>query len=154
MKTIIVDHSMIRAAAGVISGPSAHPQGPAVDLARPPTLFGRQSPSSVAEDGHRLARQAIGYQLENVPLKEAVDELLAQVPQRDALQMAHDYLAYTPFEAPLSTQVDALFLVEDALNRFDLPDPHQTAAGAISRLGERVGAWLNRRQKAVGQSAA
>lgn len=90
------------------------------DLVRPPTLFGRQSDEELARSGYDLARRAVGYALEGVPLRDAVATVAREAPSRPSLRMAIDYLAFVRFEdVPRGAQVEALCLVEDARTAFD-----------------------------------
>jgi hypothetical protein len=90
-----------------------------VELTRPPTVFAKQASEELLRYGYDVARRAIGYRLENVPFDDAVEKLLRIHPQEDVLQIADSYLAFTTFDVPSTTQVDALFLVENALYRLD-----------------------------------
>jgi hypothetical protein len=90
-----------------------------VELHRPPTVFAREAPEELVRRGYDVARRAIGYRMENVPFDDAVSKLLRIYPQEDVLRIANSYLAFTDFEVPGTTQVDALFLVEDALYRLE-----------------------------------
>ena len=90
-----------------------------VELHRPPTVFAREASEELLRRGYDIARRAIGYRLENVPFDEAVTKLIRIYPEQDALRIADSYLAFSTFDVPSTTQVDALFLVEDALYRLD-----------------------------------
>lgn len=92
-----------------------------VELLRPPTLFARHSPEEIVRAGHDLARKAVGYSLEKVPFDDAVSRLLESDPSRDALRIAQDLLAFARLDVPLVAQVDAEFLVENAIYRLEHP---------------------------------
>lgn len=83
---------------------------------RPPTQYARQAPPYLIQEGYDLARNAIGYRLENVGFDDAVSRLLEE-PREEALRIAEAYLAFTDLDAPRDAQIDALFLVENALFR-------------------------------------
>jgi hypothetical protein len=88
-------------------------------------VFARQASEELLRFGYDVARRAIGYRLENVPFDDAVTKLLRVHPQEDVLQIADSYLAFTTFDVPGTTQVDALFLVENALYRLDQQKTHK-----------------------------
>lgn len=112
------------------------------DVERPPTLFGRQSDRELVEAGYDLARRAIGYALEDVPLRDAISSVVQEAPSRGALRIAFDYLAYVRFEdVPRSTQVQALFLVEDARSAYDRRSV-PVLARRFSFVWQRVRSWL------------
>lgn len=90
-----------------------------VELHRPPTVFAREASEELVRRGYDIARRAIGYRLENVPFDDAVTKLIRIYPDQDALRIADSYLAFSTFDVPGTTQVDALFLVENALYRLD-----------------------------------
>lgn len=90
-----------------------------VALLRPPTLFARHSPDELVRAGHDLARRAAGYSLKKVPFDDAVSRLLESEPARDALRVAQDLLAFGRLDVPLVAQVDAEFLVENAIHRLE-----------------------------------
>jgi hypothetical protein len=151
MTTTVLEREAVATTAGmggvVVSEPSL--QSPPVaspSLLRPPTLFGQRSSWELVERGYALACRAVGYALEAVKVPEAVDALIAE-GDRDALEMAHDYLAYTHFTAPRSEQVAALFLIEDALYKLDQPQrrPIRTIVEiGIERAHASLRDWLHR----------
>lgn len=123
------------------------------DLDRPPTLFGEQSDPDVVHAGYDLARRAIGYALENVPLRDAIGALVTETPSRDALHMAFDYLAYTRFDdVPRSEQVEAFFLVEDARAEFDRHSSRRFELG-LGRVWRRLRAWFDESMRRMGELA-
>jgi hypothetical protein len=131
-------------------GPEARSQPTAgsPSLERPPTLFGHESDDELVRSGYDLARRAIGYALEDVPLGRAVAALVDEAPSRDALRMAFEYLAYMRFEdVPTSEQVDAFFLVEDARTAYDegrMPDRFSRLAHAWRRVRSWFADAMNR----------
>ena len=123
------------------------------DLERPPTLFGQQSELQVVRAGYDLARRAIGYALENVPLRDAVGALVAEAPSPEALQMAFDYLAYTKFEdVPRSEQVEAFFLIEDARADYDR-QPCPPFDFGFRRVWHCLRTWFADAMRRVGEVA-
>lgn len=116
------------------------------DLRRPPTVLGQRSPWPLVEKGHDLAREAIGYCLEKVPLAEAVTKLTPERRDRAEVQIAHDYLACTRFDVPLDKQVDALFVIEDALNRLDeiAAARERRLTGRLRHAVHALSAWCRR----------
>jgi hypothetical protein len=104
----------------------------------------------LAQAGHDLARQAIGKALEQVDHADAVGDLIRFAhSRRSVLEMAHDYLGWVRFDAPLSAQVDALFLVDRAL--YELEHPATAANPVVTALRARAGrvrAALHRRRAA------
>jgi hypothetical protein len=150
MVTTVLDREVDLSAAHADSAPPT-PRREKPNLQRPPTLFGQTSPWELVEAGHALARQAIGYRSEGVGFDDAAAKLLQPDLRRDVLQMARDYLAYTRFDVPLETQVDALFVLDDVLYRLDL---RQQRNGWLARALARMRNWLNplaRRRPALGR---
>lgn len=88
-------------------------------IARPPTLFGQNSPWPLVQAGHALASRALACALQDLPRATALALLGEQTSERDVAQMADHYLAFTRFEVPSTVQTQALFLVEDLLNEID-----------------------------------
>jgi HEAT repeat protein len=93
----------------------------------PPTRLGREGSAELVEAGYDLARRAIGKALERVPVADAVHGLTELAEHRDeVLRMAEDYLGYTTFDVPLTAQVGALALVEDARTRLAAATPRRS----------------------------
>jgi hypothetical protein len=133
--------------------PGAGSPGASSGLLRPPTLFGQCSSWELVERGYALACRAVGYALEAVKVPEAVDALIAE-GDRDALEMAQDYLAYTHFATPRSEQVAALFLIEDALYKLDRQQRgHWPVGTTMSMRIERARAslrdWLHKMRQGI-----
>ena len=108
-------------------------------LRRPPTLFGQTRPWELVEAGHALAQHAVAYRCAGVGFDDAA-KLLQPDLRRDVLQMGRDYLAYTQFDVPLETQVDALFVLDDELDRLDL---RQQRNRRLARAIARMRTWLS-----------
>ena len=144
MTTTVAERDRVVGTGGIVSEPSVQHFAPSSSLRRPPTVFGQRSSWEVVERGYAVACRAVGYALEAVAVPDAVAALVAE-EDRDALEMAHDYLACTPFAVARSQQVAALFLLEDALYTLDYADRRRGAAwNAMRRARQRLCGWVNR----------
>ena len=142
MTTSVLDREAVARSRSDARGLSRRGQEEQTHLRRPPTLFGQRSEWELVEAGYALAREAIGYRSSGVSFDDAATTLLKRDPRREVLQMARDYLAFTRFDAPRETQVDALFVLDDAMYRLDRQRP--VRARWAASLG-RVRTWLTRR---------
>lgn len=113
-------------------------------------MFGGECDWALVEQGYDLARRAIGYALEDVPLGSAVPVLVEEAASRDALRVAYDYLAYTRFEdVPLREQVEAFILLEDACAAYDR-GARRARRGGPRALWRRVRSWLDASLRSLG----
>jgi len=131
-----------------------HPgRRPGTEIERPPTMFGKDSPWQLVVAGHAAARRAIGFALEQVGLDAATD-ILRRTYSRDELRMAFHFLAWTRFDVALSEQVNALFLIEDALNHTERVHRRSRLAALAAEAADKLRERWDRVRSGLGSGSA
>ncbi len=119
----------------------------------PPTQLGRTSPRDKVEAAWALARRAVGYAAEQVPMAEAARRLVADAAVDPVtLRLAGDYLSFRTVTDNLYEQVTALFMVEDAERLLPKLARRQAWRDRLRRTVPRVAGGCSRlvRQKMGG----